>query len=381
MFLPSAASEVEVPDYFSPSSLGSSELCGLKVLSSAQGNRERFERLPLSPSAVLGTLVHRGLELLSSRELLKPLTWLDEKLDEPSGDSAPYRCLREAVPERSIQGAREMLRGREPNPSSVHGPVMSGVAYSGSEGRVFGSEVWLESASLRLRGKADFVGRSADGTIEITDFKTGSVLGPDGDVKAEYAFQLQAYALMLQEKVEASSVRLVLDNGQRTLVPSDETSLELARERIEDITSRFAKSSTVRAEEVSNPGTECASCGIRPSCRAYLSAAPAWWVNLPGDIDFEPLDTGGTVVRVVEGDIGWTIHLEDGAGRRVKIDRLGRSHGMDASTTGEWVWLFNLCAVNRRRGFQGQRPHPRLFHELPGRDGTGQRAWDIAVFK
>jgi len=111
-----------------------------------------------------------------------------------------------------------------------------------------------------------------------------------------------------------------------------------------------------------------------------MEAAPVWWVDVPGEIDFEPLDTWGEITRVVQAEIGLTVHLRDQAGRSVKIDRLGEAHGVPKNTAGAEIWLFNLCADNRRRGFNGQRPHPRLFHELPQTGGVGPRAWGISVF-
>jgi hypothetical protein len=381
MTLPAAPSELRVPQYFSPSSLGSTDPCGLKVLASAQENRDSFEQLPLNPSAVIGSLVHHGLELFWLGELADPLRWLDDKLDEPTNLAAPYRCLREAVPDRKIQSAREMFDRRAGRPSRGRSSeVKDGVPAHRRGSRLFGPEVWLSSKALRLKGKADFIGRAADGAIEIVDFKTGGVSGLNGEIKKIYVLQLQAYALMLRERIENTPLRLVLDNGERTLVPSDDGSLSLARDQIEEFTSRFPKSSAVRPHEVAHPGPECVSCGIRPSCAAYMDAAPVWWVDVPGEIDFEPLDTWGEVTRVVEAEIGLTVHLRDQAGRSVKIDRLGDAHGVTANAAGEEIWLFNLCADNRRRGFKGQRPHPRLFHELPGTDGIGPQAWDISVF-
>lgn len=265
MALPAAPSELRVPEYFSPSSLGSTDPCGLKVLASAQENRDSFEQLPLNPNAVIGTLVHRGLELFSSGELADPLRWLDDKLDEPTNLAAPYRCLRDAVPERRIQSAREMFHRRVVSPSRVRLPeVAEGIATHRPGSRLFGPEVWLSSPTLRLKGKADFIGRTSDGTIEIVDFKTGGVSGPDGEIKSEYVLQLQAYALMLRERIGTTPLRLVLDNGERTVVPNDEGSLSLAREQIREFASRFPKSSAVPPREVARPGPECASCGIAP---------------------------------------------------------------------------------------------------------------------
>lgn len=380
MALPAAPTELQVPEYFSPSSLGSSDPCGLKVLASAQENRDSFEWLPLNPSAAIGTLVHRGLELISTGELPDPLKWLDDRLDEPTDLEAPYHCLREAVPERKVLVARQMFDRRASQGSGRSCEAEDATTAHASGSRLFGSEVWLSSPTLRLKGKADFISRSTDGTIEIVDFKTGGVSGRNGEIKDEYVLQLQAYALMLRERIEGPPLRLVLDNGERAPVPSDDGSLNLARERIEEFTSQFPKSSAVRSDEVARPGPECASCGIRPSCTAYLDAAPVWWIDVPDEIDFEPLDIWGETTRVGEIEIGLTVHLKDQAGRSVKIDRLDPAHGLTRNSAGQEIWLFNLCADNRRRGFKGQRPHPRLFHELPGPDGVGPRAWDISVF-
>jgi hypothetical protein len=213
------------------------------------------------------------------------------------------------------------------------------------------------------------------------DFKTGVVSGQNSEIKAEYALQLQAYALMLAETIGTTPMRLVLDNGERTPVPSDGASLSQAREQIEGFTSQFPKSSIVRPDEFAHPGPECSSCRIRPSCPVYIEAAPVWWLDVPVGIDFEPLDTWGEITRVSGGHMGLTVHLKDQAGRSVKVDRLGETHGVTDDGAGEEIWLFNLLADNRRRGFGGQRPHPRLFHELPGTDGSGRRAWNISVFR
>lgn len=380
MALPAAPSNVQVPECFSPSSLGSSDPCGLKILASAPENRDAFERLPVNPSAAIGTLVHRGLELFLSGELPDPLKWLDGKLDEPANLASPYHCLREAVPDRKVQTARQMFDRRASQGSGRSWEAEGAISAHTSGGRLFGPEVWLSSPTLRLKGKADFISRATDGTIEIVDFKTGGVFGSNGEIKDEYTLQLQAYALMLRERIETTPLRLVLDNGERTPVPSDDGSLNIARERIEEFTSQFPKHSAVRSGDIAHPGQECVSCGIRPSCAAYLGAAPVWWVDVPDEIDFEPLDTWGETTRVGEIDIGLTVHLKDQAGRSVKIDRLDPAHGLTRNSVGEEIWLFNLCADNRRRGFKGQRPHPRLFHELPESDVVGPRAWDISVF-
>ena len=381
MGLPVAPSELHVPEYFSPSSLGTSKRCGLKVLASASENRGKFERLPVNPVALLGTLVHSALELLMTGELTEPLQWLEDELDRPTNRATPYSCLREAIPERRIQNARQMLDGRDGRSELVPREHPEGLRTAGANStRLFGPEVLLISPTLRLRGKADWICRLADGAIEIVDFKTGVVLGENGEVKDEYVLQLQAYALMLRERVGGTEVRLFLDNGERTQIPCDDVSLDRAQERIEEFTSKFPESSTVHSVDVANPGPECASCGLRSSCSAYLDSAPDWWTDVPEEIEFAPLDIWGEISRVSEVDFGLTVHLKDQAGRSVKVDGLDSAHGLTRDSAGEQVWLFNLCADNRRRGFKGQRPHPRIFHELVRTDALGPRAWSISVF-
>lgn len=154
MALPAAPSELRVPEYFSPSSLGSSDPCGLKVLASAQENRDAFERLPVNPNAAIGTLVHRGLELCSTGELPNPTKWLDDKLDEPTNLAAPYHCLREAVPDRKIQIVRQTFDWRTRSQEAGRSwEAQRAIDEHASGIRHFGPEVWLSSRTLRLKGK------------------------------------------------------------------------------------------------------------------------------------------------------------------------------------------------------------------------------------
>jgi hypothetical protein len=185
---------------------------------------------------------------------------------------------------------------------------------------------------------------------------------------------------MFLEEVGSASLRLILDNGKQEIVASDVGALSGARERIKAFTGRFSKLTAVKAESVAAPGRDCAACQIRPGCAAYLTAASAWWADVPDEVAPEPPDTWGEVTRVIETRTGVTVHLTDAANRGVKVDRLDPRHGIGQQQVGRQLWLFNLCPDNRRRGFSGQRPHPRLFHELPHEDGGGERAWDVGVF-
>lgn len=373
MGLPSAPATVMAPDYFSPSALDNPPPCGLKVLARADPNRASFPTLPSSPHALLGVLAHRAIELSSKGEISDIVEWFNQQVDASTGENAEHVDLRAAVTAAKVRSVEMFLARvsvtvrREPRRD----------ARSGGPRRTFGAEVALVSESLRLMGRADFVRRADDNQIEIIDFKTGDVRTADGEIKPAYALQLQAYALMLEEQVGSSSVRLILDNGRQELVPSDRESLAQARERIEAFTERFPRGSSWTPTAVASPGKSCRTCQIRPTCTAYIETAPSWWSDVPDGVAPLPPDTWGEIVHVADLLSGYSVDLVDAAHRRVRVNPLDRRHGLDAGT--EWAWLFNLLPDRVRRGFSGERPHPRMFHELSGGPRDPQ-AWDTQVY-
>ena len=60
--LPPPMTQVTVPDCFSPSALGSSGECRLKLIIASLRRSEWSERLASGPEAAVGTLLHRVLE-------------------------------------------------------------------------------------------------------------------------------------------------------------------------------------------------------------------------------------------------------------------------------------------------------------------------------
>jgi hypothetical protein len=313
--------------------------------------------------------------LLSTGEVTNAVEWFNEQLDAQPGDSARYPNLRAAIPKGKIRSL-EMWLMRIP-PTVTARPDHK--ARQGGRQRMFGAEVALTSESLRLNGRADLIRRAEDAVIEIVDFKTGDLRSVDGEIKTAYALQLQAYALMFEEQFGASSLRLILNNGREELVPSDREALGEARERIAAFVERFPAGSRLSTKSVASPGSGCGTCRLRPGCLAYMEAAPNWWPDVPAEIAPEPPDTWGELVKVIDSEPGRTLLLVDAARRHVQVSRIDADHPVTPRDLGKTCWLFNLRADSIRRGFSGQRPHPRLFHELP-RDPTERRAWDIAVY-
>jgi hypothetical protein len=217
--------------------------------------------------------------------------------------------------------------------------------------------------------------------LEIVDYKTGTITDANGELKSEYVLQLQAYALMAQEQTSESAIRLYVDNGDETAVPSDAKSLTAARDHIREFVERFPSGALLSPGELADPGADCRWCRIRPTCPAYRTEAPSWWRDIPNRIDIEPWDTWGEVTSVSRtADNAVTVDLLDAASRAVRVRRLDTRHGIDDRSIGTMVYIFDLVADSLRRGFTGERPHPRLFHELPDSNDASTRAWTIQVY-
>jgi hypothetical protein len=319
------------------------------------------------------------MELLLGGRIGDVCEWLDVKLDEATM-SVPYATLREALPQSRIEAAHAFL-GAKSQHLDVRSERRDAEATVLGSKMITGSEVFLESTALRLCGKADRVRRCDDGVLEISDFKTGAITDTNGELKASYVLQVQAYGLMALELEPQTSLRLLLDNGEESAVPSDLDSLNAARDHILEFVARFPAGAMMPVEELASPGSECTRCGIRPSCTAYLTAAPDWWHDVPDEIGFAPADTWGEVKKFLpEGEHSVTLNLTDAAGRSVRVRRIDTRHGLRRESVGEAVYFFNLLADAVRRGFAGQRPHPRLFHELPGVEDPTARAWTVRVY-
>jgi len=382
--LPRPPSTISIPDYLSPSSLGTETPCRLRVIASTAENRELFTWLPAPPLARLGLIVHEGIALALSGELSdasEVSDWLDSRLDAPT-PSERYECLRSAIAKRRIELARSLLTGKATSrPSrSVDRPPLPGQGEPRM--RITGLEVVLKSKALRIQGRADLIRRGEDGALEIVDFKTGDVTGRDGEVRRAYALQIQAYALMVREREPETPIRLFLDNGSETAVPADPQSLAVARDSILNIAARLPARASVSADSLAEPGPECAGCSIRPSCPSYLAEAPSWWHDIPATIGFAPPDTWGEVktIETAEGETS-TLGIVDAAGRSVRIRDIDSAHGFHDSSVGTRAHLFSLVPDVVRRGFSGERPHPRLFHELAAADAASERAWSACVFR
>ena len=380
--LPTPIDVIDVPDCVSASSLGYWKGCLLKLIA---GSMHDGSRLPSSPEAAAGTLVHRALERLGQGSTETPDEAFDAEYDVLQEElrADPRRCHFSDL--RAVLGSSRWNRLRARVATSDGGsiePAWASLVAGGSADvtlhDVVGVERKLESRRLRIRGRADEIRRTGTNSFEVRDYKTGGVVDAEGIVRESIALQLQAYGLMLLDMIPTAQVRLVVDDGSERDVAFDAAHRSAAEAHVESITSRLPIGS-VTAVDVATPGPGCWQCSIRHVCTAYLALAPVWWSSYPDDHSI-PLDVWGTVTEIRDGSRR-DILLEDDAGRRTLVRGVSDRHSIDsdAGSIGRRLWFFGLESRGPRRGFDGRRYQPRAFHELP-RDGLERRAWMLQVF-
>jgi RecB family exonuclease len=379
--LPPFIVEVTVPDCFSPSALGSSGDCKLKLVIASLARREWRERLASGPEAAVGTLLHRVLERAGQGTTNSPEEIFREEYERATDEIRrdPHRAhfaelaATKSLAEWTRVKAWVLARAARENATSTsRGPRAGGARPA------LGTEVGLESRALRLRGKADRIRQLGPRMFEVRDFKTGTTLDERGEIKQEIAMQLQAYGLLLLERQRGAEVRLVVDDGEEREVPFDLDARRAAKEVLTGITGSMPPAGLASARELTSPGPSCWGCPIRHVCPAYRANAPGWWKQYPSNVDRLSNDVWGAALEVLgEGRVD--LVLRDDAGRRVRIDGLDDRHGIAPSLVGKRIWFFGLEATGATRGFDGARFHPRSFHELP-RDRLERRAWALHVF-
>lgn len=379
--LPPAMTEVMVPDCFSPSALGSSAGCRLKlvVTSIPRGSQER---LAAGPEAAVGTLLHRVLERAGQPDGLSPDDIFQQEYERAVEELRrdPRRAhFAELASTRSLtewNRTKQWVLARAAQQVSPARPAPTTNERGGP--RLTGPEVGFQSTTLRLRGKADRIRKLGPNEFEVRDFKTGVTLDERGDVKVEIALQLWAYGFMLLERRPGSEVRLVVDDGYEREVPFDAAARSHAKRALDILLEAMPQVGPSSAIDLAVPGKGCWGCQVRHVCPTYRDTAPEWWRRYPEGVDRLPNDAWGTVLEVI-GDGRVDVVLRDDAGRRIRVDGVDARHGVSSALLGCRIWFFGLEATGATRGFDGGRFHPRSFHELP-RDRMERRAWALHVF-
>lgn len=344
----------EAPPYWSHSSLSEASTCPRRYALS----RSRFERIwdrpgypgLASESAIAGTTVHRGVELVvralrvqgcrSVRDAdavaaLRELggftevvrTALDEELAKHEDNPRMARRLpvmrsrlQQQVP--AMREALQVLTSRitiasPPDGASQRGA--SGVGEFGSRAVTEGSysEVKLASAELRYRGWADLLTVDSEGA-EIVDIKTGVAQSHHVDQVVRYGLLWNLDRLTNPNRLPVRKLQLSYPSGDADVpVPQDwgAVAANLKAQILE------ADQEIAAARPAARPSEACTYCSVRHMCEEYWSS-PQSAIPSPssfGDADLTLVSRngpsswlarwstrattgGGVLLRTKEGD-------------------------------------------------------------------------------
>lgn len=401
--LPAPLGRVAIPLLLSPSRLGDLERCPLMVL--GEGGVRADAMLPPSPEALFGSMLHHV------RQQLLEGHWGEARTPQEAAESV-LECVSEHLdgllcktqglerlaPLREVigratwntrrhemrlwaQALRQQPTGLAPAPMAVargHRPRCR----APSEDRLeFGSEARVTCNALRLDGRADRIDRLPGGSVEVIEYKTGPIAGPDGEILDRHAGQVRLYALCIEALDPGLRARPFVERGARHAVAWAPDDKRRSRRLLEALHERFPAEEERSPEDLARPGVACRSCRLRSACPSYQLAAPAWWSSgesLPWTL---PFDLFGTVTRRTARKDATDLELRDRAGRLVSVEGLDSAHGAEEIAVGDDIFFFNL-EPTEPTALHGVRLHPRSFHDLPPDGGRSmRRAHSLQVFR
>lgn len=242
-------------------------------------------------------------------------------------------------------------------------------------------EMPLGSKSLHLRGAADFVEWPEDDIVRISDFKSGGVLDPKGQLKEGYVLQLQGYALALDDaarpRPKGFRLEVVSDSGVFDVDGRRET-LDVLRRKLESQKVPWGQQA-VAAVDYETAGPPCMFCPQRPRCASYTEHAELAWGSNHVGVGHRPLplDIWGVVESVEEGPTTLRVRIRSPEGERRLVAGLARRHFPSRlCQVGEPIWIYGLQTLEGSRS--GQFVHPLNFHEEGTKPWTS--AWTTQVF-
>lgn len=366
--LPDPILDVVVPEWFSPSKWSGMEQCALSVWA------DQHKVLPDPVNTIIGRVLHSAREEVLTRNLLgnentaavravverardlaeRRLETSEEPLGVPLLEAyGPHRWLQRTLWLESWARGLNELRRMPRRPEELR--TSTSDWFSG------GVERPWSSAALRLRGRPDEARLSGDGHVEVTDYKTGFVVGRNGEISPRVETQIQLYLLMA-ETLSGRPARGLLQAGAPTAVAWNEEIRERTRLRVSRFAARFPPGFKIAANAAANPGAHCSGCQLRPRCESYLLRVPKWWPNTGEYPRPLPADVWGRLSSLTEDPAGLTVRLEDVTGRRVLVRGLPAAARHDYLAAADQLFFFDLEATEDAT-LHGRRMHPRSFHQ------------------
>ena len=371
--LPDPLARVSVVQTVSPSMLAVGPVCVLR----RQGREPdggRLAGLIESPWAIIGTLIHAdGRSNL--REVFEELVRRRELELLEDVRRSHLVPLRMAIGEGAWATRLHLLESRVGDGEALPMARLDVQLHATAPLPRLTHEVWFESEALGLAGSADHVELVGDHLVQITDWKTGSVLTAEGEVTEQYRLQLAAYRMLARERWPGRQIETFLFNGDTVPVdvtPADEEVVMQAVSEIHAVTRGLHDAS---AADLSLLGAECAGCSIRHRCPAYLavlrstgrgaSAGASPWL---GDV------LGRTVAVQIRGETT-VVNLRLPTGATVQV-RLTSNRLSGSDLVGQEMVGFGLIPLGRRDRVNGEALEPLMYEEV----SQSRRAWQAEIF-
>jgi hypothetical protein len=344
------------------------DLCRLRGV--WQSVRQR-PLLPSSPSARLGTIVHRLLEeagrgafpAARASEAIEA-RW-NELVSEANAAMGRNPFERRFVPLDQSVAKFEVVRLRAVARAAELAADTPGAGARAGDASAtpFGYELRVESGDGLIAGRIDRAIPALDGVV-LQDYKSGAIFtlrhGEERALKPEYAIQLQLYAALYHDATGTwpSRLELVPLSGSPHAVPFVQAEslrlLEDARALLAEVNQQLARSShdwEGAERSLASPSpSACRFCSYRPACLPYLERN---WPDPDNDWPADVWGQFGGLQRLGNGSLILTLKRGDSVFFvRGISDAQVEETGADSVTEAADVGVFNARRTRSPQAFE-----------------------------
>lgn len=343
---------------FRASNFGLASQCRLRLL--LESENQYKPDLPDWPESVLGIVIHNAIEEASKAGASDVTERIRLALENPRNYAKSSATPVESVPVSEVMPMSKMLRrigvaqktysGLHRPKIARHSPVIRDTPPDHRKAMI-AIERDYKTADGQLVGRVDRWERKSDGSVEITDFKSGRINTESGAIHKSYQLQLYAYALLLAENSISESITVSLAGMDgRWSEEFDRAAYLATRTLLDELVEAIPHGVEIESDDQARIGEACLYCKHRPRCPAYRREAPTHWVS-NSSVYRLPNDTWGTVTQVQESNVGLLrIYLKDPTDRLVCVAHVPARLFDDVPEPGKKVFFFNLRASSGSEG-------------------------------
>ena len=378
MNLPESLERVAVNQFVSPSLLTLQPVCVLRRLG-RNLDGSRISGLIESPWSIVGTLVHRAIQIADGRSNIIQIyeELIRRREAELCQDTRRqhFTPLSKAIGESGWSSRLAILESRKGSGESI--PIAQLDTKQGHTlfNQDFGHEKWFQSNDLGLGGSIDLLEFVDDDLIRITDWKTGPVFEGDGQVKADYKLQLTAYRMLVSERWPDKNVETYLFNGERVTVqvtPEDEQRVHHIVRSIQQV---IAGRNSARSIDIASLGDDCSDCLIRHKCPLYMKEMYRTGRGFSSPEQPTSGDIMGTVTSISTLGETTVIDLTLPTGAMVQMRWSSGRQGIH-DLEGRTVAAFGLLPFIRQSQVTGKKQDSIMYAEVI----NSRRAWQGEIF-